>query len=547
MKLLLICTFLLLTIKINAQEFEDTLINKLNTQIEQYVEGISPGMAVGIVKDGKIVYEKYIGYSNLEHKILINEETRFNIASNAKQYTALCIIKLVEQGRLKMSDDIRSYLPNLYKNTDYEITISNLLTHTSGIRDIYDLWALKGQTWWKLFIDNGDAIELLESQRDLNFSPGTEYLYSNSNYILLSELIATINEQSFSEVAQSLFTELGMHNTNFLSNYMTVIPNKARPYGNWNGWREYPSITETHGDGALFTTMIDQLKWEKIIQLNNGAHLTKEIISESQSRISLDITENYGYGLKFGKYKDLSYTYHDGNTGAYNASFIRMADKALSIVIMSNNGSVPTNYLAQQILDIIYDLKDNKTIVYPALPDKIEKLREVKSILGNYEDNDGSVISITEKEGVFYREIYQREPLKLIKEKDGLFHYENNKDLKMNFTNINKSDQKLTIYLSSQKPNTFNLRPKLNLDKIEINGTFFNDETNTEMVIEHITGNSYAITKNGRERKAKLVLNDYLRMMNSYEIKVIRDQNNKVTGLNVKNGRIKNVIFNKIR
>ena len=543
----LLALFLVFTINLFSQskrEFHSEAITKI---LYQHSSDDSPGMAVGIVKNGNIVYEYYLGYANLEHKIEIDKDTRFNIASNAKQFTALCILKLIEQGKINLKDDFRKYLPDLYKNVQDKITVSNLLTHTSGIRDVYDLWALKGKSWWKLFIDNDDAIDLLKSQTALNFKPGTEYLYSNSNYILLAEIVKKVTDQGFSEFAKTMFEELEMPSTNFLTNYMAVVPNKARPYGNWNGWREYPSITETHGDGALFTTLKDQLKWEQIIQRNDGKYFSKKLIDESQSQVENSIEKGYGYGLMFDNYMGLNYTYHDGSTGAYNATFLRFPTKKMSVVIMSNSGSVPTNYLAWQIADLVLDLENDNT-VYPGNPDKIEKLKSIQDVLGNYKNDDGTIVRITEKDGSIYREIYQREPVKLISEKGGLFQYETIQDLKMNFTNIGKPKQKFTLYLSSQKPSTYYKLSNLNLnnfDKNELNGSFYNDETDTKIVIKFIDNNTYSITKNGRERKAELILEDYLRM-NSYEIKIIRDKEDHVIGLNVKNGRIKNVIFNRI-
>lgn len=118
----------------------------------------------------------------------------------------------------------------------------------------------------------------------------------------------------------------------------------------------------------------------------------------------------------------------------------------------------------------------------------------------------------------------------------------------MNFLNIDKRQQNLTIYLSSQKPNIYHKLPAENLDdsyKTSINGRYFNKETDTEIVIEYVEKDSYNIIKNGRKRDGKLVLKDYLRMMSSYEIKVVRDEKGNVKGLNVKNGRIKNVMFDK--
>lgn len=543
----LLALFLLFAITLfsqSKQEFDSEAITKI---LYQHSSDASPGIAVGIVKDGNIAYEYYLGYANLEHEIEIDKDTRFNIASNAKQFTALCILKLIEQEKINLEDDFRKYLPDLYKNVQDKITVSNLLTHTSGIRDVYDLWALKGKSWWKLFIDNGDAIELLQFQKDLNFKPGTEYLYSNSNYILLAEIVKKVTDRDFSEFAKTMFEELEMPGTNFLTNYMTVVPNKARPYGNWNGWREYPSITEIHGDGALFTTLKDQLKWEQIIQRNNGKYFSKRLINESQSQIENSIASGYGYGLMFDNYMGLKYTCHDGSTGAYHATFLRFPTKKTAIVVMSNSGSVPANYLAWQIADLVLDLENDNT-VYPGNPDKIEKLKSIQDVLGNYKNDDGTIVRITEKDGSIYREIYQREPVKLISERGGLFQYETIRDLKMNFTNIGKPEQKFTLYLSSQKPGTYYKLSNLNLnnfDKNELNGSFYNDETDTKIVIKFIDNTTYSITKNGRERKAELILEDYLRM-NSYKIKIIRDKEDHVIGLNVKNGRIKNVIFNRI-
>lgn len=546
MKQILAIIIFLFTINAQSQDFATEYNDKLDTQIEKYVEGISPGMAVGIVKNSEIVYQKYIGYSNLENQTEINENTSFNIASNAKQFTALCILKLIEQGKLKLEDDIRKYLPDFYKNIEHEITISNLLTHTSGIRDYCDLIALQGKTWWKLFIDNDDAIELLKSQTDLNFQPGTEHLYSNSNYILLTEIIKKITGQSFSTYAKSIFTELEMPNTGFLTNYMAIIPNKARPYSNWGSWREYPSITEVHGDGALFTTLIDQLKWEQIVQNNDGRNISKHIIETSQIPIAMD----NGYGLMFDSYKGLKYAYHNGNTGAYNATFLRFPNEKLAIVVMSNNGNVPTNYLAKQLVDIVLKLEDGETepSVYPANPDQVEKLQDLQRITGIYKNEDGTIIRITEKDGSIFRNIYQRDPVKLINEKEGLFYYETIQDLKINFENIGKEDQQFTLYMSSQKPSTYSKISNIDMNdfnKVELNGRYFNDETDTEIIINHKEGNSYSLTKNGRERDAELVSPDYLRMMDVYKIKIVRDEQNEIVGLNIDRGRIKNVIFKK--
>ena len=536
----------LCALNLQSQILEDLQRKHLDTIIEEYVNGFDPGIAVGIVENNQVTYEKYTGYSNLENKTKIDQSTRFNIASNAKQFTALCILKLIEEDKIKLNDDVRKYLPEFYKNINEKITISNLLNHSSGIRDVYDLWSLKGQTWWKLFIGNSDAINLIKSQTDLNFTPGEQFLYSNSNYLLLAEIIEVVSGKAFEDFAQQIFTTLKMNNTSFLSNYMEIIPNKARPYGNWNGWKEYPSISEIHGDGGLFSTLKDQLNWEKIVHSNDGMILSKDLITQSQNIIKDSNIKEYGYGLMFGDYKSIPYSYHDGNTGAYNATFLRFPAKNVSIVVISNNSNVPTNYLAKQLTDIVFNL-DDVVSEYPSGPKNVEELVNLQDITGSYETDGETIIKIIEKDSALYREIYQRDPVKLVNEKGGLFHYENNEALKINFSKNKNGQQIFTIYLSSQEPNVGLRVPGFIIDEsymAALNGRYYNQETDTEIVIEYKGNTTFSIERNGRSRDGEMILKDYLRI-NSYEININRDEKGAIIGLLVDNERIKNVVFNK--
>ncbi|GAB5399894.1 MAG: hypothetical protein Aureis2KO_14790 [Aureisphaera sp.] len=538
---------LITTLSVNSQELDEGKRIRLTQAVEQNVNGISPGLAVGIVVNGDIVYEEYRGYSNLENRTEINKSTRFNIASNAKQYTALCILQLAENDSLTLSDDIRKYLPELYNDIDETITISQLISHTSGIRDVHYLWSLKGQTWWKLFVGNDDAIELITNQTDLNFKPGTEYLYSNSNYILLAEIVERVSGKNFGEYALGFFEAQQMKETAFLTNNMAVVPNRARPYGNWNGWIEYPYITEIHGDGGLFTTLRDQLQWEKIVQDNDGDNISTTILSASQARIPGVSTTEYGHGLMFAVYKGLEYSYHDGSTGAYSATFLRFPKEKTSIVVVSNSGKVSSNSLAKQLADITLNLNEEMR-EYPAGPEEIQKLASLESITGNYLTQDNTLIKIVEKEGALYREIYQRDPVRLIQEDEGLFYYETFEDLKMNFTKDENGNASFTIYLSSQPPNTGTKLPDFTGDTTHdsnFDGSYYNDETDTRVSIKHVEDTFYSITKDGKELAAELLLKDVLRM-DSYEIKFRRNKKGRVDGLLVENGRIKNVFFRKI-
>ena len=168
----------------SSPEFDPAEITKI---LYDYIDEEDPGLAVGIVKDGEIIYEEYLGYANLEHQIKVDERTRFNIASTAKQYTALMVLELSLAGQLSLEDDIRKYLPQLYPEVKEAIRIRQLINHTSGIRDYVFILEMMNQPWWRqIGMDNDDVIELLEKQNTLAATPGTRYIYSNSGYTVLT-------------------------------------------------------------------------------------------------------------------------------------------------------------------------------------------------------------------------------------------------------------------------------------------------------------------------------------------------------------------------
>ena len=198
-------------------------LKRLDSIATQDVPKGAPGIATGIVSNGKIVYERVAGYANLVDSTLITRNTRFNKASNGKQFTALAILVLVDEKKISLTDDIRKYLPTIYTKLNSEITIENLLNHTSGIRDVYDLWSLMGLTWWKHTFSNKDVLELVEKQQELNFNPGSKYSYSNTNYILLTVIIEKVTGISFVAYTNDLFKKLNMPNTSFEDNYKKVV------------------------------------------------------------------------------------------------------------------------------------------------------------------------------------------------------------------------------------------------------------------------------------------------------------------------------------
>ncbi len=531
---------------VSGKRPDDPQVARLEKWIETRTEGLAPGVAVGIVRDGKVIYEKYAGHAHLEHRVKVGPLSRFNIASNAKQFTALTVLKLKREGRLDLDDDIRKYLPELFPRQDRVVTIANLLDQSSGIRDVYDLWALQGKTWWENFLDNGDALELLTAQRELNFAPGSRSMYSNSNYLLLAEIVRRVTGRRFSEYAVSLFERLGMNHTSFATNFMAVLPDRARPYGDWDGWKEYPTITNLHGDGALYTTMADQLVWERIVQTRSANGLDAELIEASQGLVPGSRVEEYGFGLSFGTYKGLAYSYHEGNTGAYNATFLRFPSERLAVVAMSNNGSISTYALARRYAEAVLGRAQWTDTVHPSRPDTVGSKPKVEEVVGAYQADGDTLIRITTRRRVLFCDILEEQPLvRLYHEEGDIYRYKTDRDRKIVFSVDEQGERIVTLYHPSEEPR---VGARLSAEPIgegyatSISGRYWNDETGTEILVRHREGADYEIIRNGRKRAGALVVKDLLRER-SYALRVTRDDEGRVVGLRVDHGRIRNVYF----
>ncbi len=519
---------------------------EINSLVDKQIKGLQPGLAVGIVKNGEVIYERYAGYSNLEHQIPADSDARFNIASNAKQYTAFMILYLEELGKLKITDDFRKYLPEFLPEIKSPITIGHLLNHTSGIRDFYDLLSLQGDPWWKkVGFDNKDAMEILKKQRDLNFTPGSDYLYSNSNYILLTEVVNTVLEQSFPDAMATLFDSVGMTNTRFQTNYMAVIPNKALPYSDWGDgvWKLYPMITNLHGDGFLFTTLGDQLNWEKEIHNLKTDKLSNEVLSSSQKPIANSNIDEYGFGLEFGEYKGEAVTFHTGSTGSYSAYVIRVPSRSTSVVVMTNNGSVWCEGLAKEILDEIIDF--DQLQAYPVMPDRIVNKPLLSELTGDYLLGDGTLVKLYMQDGKLFRSIYNRNPIEIIHEKGNVFRYATIENLKMVFVKNDKDTYDFSLYL----PNTPARRaPRLSTEnpaqsgKSELDGTYVNNEVEVEFKLKYREGSTYEIVMEGRTFEAEQLRNNWIQM-GDYKLNIERDTYGEITALLLDQNRLRNVRF----
>ncbi|MEJ2618545.1 MAG: serine hydrolase, partial [Ignavibacteriaceae bacterium] len=221
------------------------------------------GIAAAVVDSGKVVYKNWFGMADLEDKVPVKPSTRLNICSIGKQFTAYAIALLEQQGKLSINDEIHKYLPKIYK-FNHKITISDLLNHSSGLREIADLLELTGKRSGGPF-SKEDVFNLIYSQRELNFTPGTEYMYCNTSYILLAEIIKRITGESYINwITENIFKPLGMNKTFIFYNKDSLNNDVAESYtlGNDGDYHKEELYNCWYvGAGNIFSTVEDMSKW----------------------------------------------------------------------------------------------------------------------------------------------------------------------------------------------------------------------------------------------------------------------------------------------
>ena len=230
---------------------------RIDSLLAPWAGGASPGCVVTIVQGGEIVYEQAAGLADLERGIPLSPASAFDIGSLAKQFTAMCIALLAEQGALSLDDDVRQYVPEM-PVYDAPVTLRHLLHHTSGLRDHIELLALGGLRY-AAPSSPAEALALIARQRGLNHTPGDEFIYNNSGYVLLALIAERASGVPFPELAGHLvFSPLGMVDSRFRDGSAEDLRGLAISYEEEDdGFRPSAGGINLVGDGALVTTARD--------------------------------------------------------------------------------------------------------------------------------------------------------------------------------------------------------------------------------------------------------------------------------------------------
>ena len=331
-----------------------TIEHKVDEIFAAYNNPDSPGCAFGVVRDGDFVYKGGFGMGSIELQSPLSPESVFYMGSVSKQFTAASVVLAAEQGYLTLDDDIRKWIPEIpfYGHT---ITLRQMLHHTSGLRDEIGLLSLAGKHIEDIHT-TPEIIDLIARQKKLNFNPGDEYQYSNSNYVLLAEVVHRATVMRFSQFAdENIFKKLGMAHTRFYDDRTLVLPGRVPAYSprEGGGFRvDWSTNFDKVGDGGLTSSVDDLLLWDRNFYRNKLGKGT--LLRELQTRGVLNNgkTINYALGLQLTEYRGLPVVEHGGALFGYRTELLRFPKQNFSVICLCNLATSDPGTKAHQIADI---------------------------------------------------------------------------------------------------------------------------------------------------------------------------------------------------
>jgi CubicO group peptidase (beta-lactamase class C family) len=372
------------------------LSEEIDSLLKANIGSAGPGGVVTVLKDGNPVVTCTYGMANVEDSTKITANTVFDVASMAKQFTAFATLLLVSDGKISLNTDVHKYIPEL---PDYgtPVTLNHLIHQTSGLRDYSQLFDLTDNYGDVSVLTQPAVFQMIIRQQHLNFVPGSEFLYSNSNYYLLSVIIARVSGQSFENFMQSrIFRPLGMTHTGFRSDPSIPIPRRAQGY-DISGDNK-PSLSTSYsdipGDGNLYTTIGDLAKWDNnFVVAGVGG---RETIDKMTTDFVLANGEpaGYGFGLFLGRrYNGLNVIEHDGKERGFVSEILRFPTRGIDVILICNQSNIAVSGLSRKIADLF--LATGQTSAAAAASKKGQMVppseQELSSYGGVYLNSEGYV------------------------------------------------------------------------------------------------------------------------------------------------------------
>lgn len=313
----------------------------------------TPGCAIGVGVSGKTVLEKAYGMADLEHDTVNTPESVFEAGSVSKQFTAAAVLLLAREGKLSLDDPVRKYIPEL---PDYgaPLLVRHMLNHTSGLRDWGSIEAIAGWPRTTRVYTHAHVLDIVSRQKALNFTPGTQYSYSNTGYNLAVIIVERVSGRGFAEFTKErIFTPLGMTHTSWRDDFRRVVKHRAIAYRAVpGGYAQEMPFENVHGNGGLLTTVGDLLRWNENFEqpkVGDAAFVRRQ---QEPGSFNDGRTGSYALGLVVANYKGVREVGHSGATAGYRAHLSRYPDQRVSVAVLCNAGSANAPQYAHAASDL---------------------------------------------------------------------------------------------------------------------------------------------------------------------------------------------------
>lgn len=519
-------------------------------------EGV-PGGVVGVIKRGEVAFSKAYGLANLSHGIPYEVNTPTNIGSVSKQFTAMAILLLEQQGKLSLDDDVRKHIPEL-PDLGQLVTIKNMLNHTNGFREVYNLIPMTG---WKGedMLRRQEIIELLKRQEELQAAPGEEYNYNNSAFILCAEIVERISGQSFPEfMEENVFAPLGMNSSVVRANPSVIIPGASQGYvSDSTGYHEAGDLYAAYGAGGIYTTVEDFSKW--MGNFNRPVIGGEEVVSRLVTVDTLNNgdTMTYALGIGVSEFRGLEYYSHGGADIAHRAYLIYFPEIDAGVVAMSNNASFNSTGIAFEMAELYFsemldpeeeeeeetgEETDSTTIT---VPEELLQAYAGKYLLTqmgvtlNYEVVDGRLkMSMEGQPDVFLDPISESE-----------FTYEG---VEATVEFVRNEAGEVTMAVHSQGGQKFELERAAPYDPTteelqELTGKYFSRELETFYTLELRDTTLTLLIRNTEEIELSAMKKDTYKGDIYFigEVVFQRDERGQLSGFTASNGRTRGILFEK--
>ncbi|OFW03294.1 MAG: hypothetical protein A3H96_19540 [Acidobacteria bacterium RIFCSPLOWO2_02_FULL_67_36] len=328
----------------------------LETKVDQVFarwNGQTPGCAVGVGVGGQGVLQKAYGMADLEHDAPNTPDTIFEAGSVSKQFTAAALLLLVREGKLSLDDPVRKHIPEL---PDYgsPLLVRHMLNHMSGLRDWGSVEAIAGWPRTTRVYTHAHVLDIVSRQKALNFTPGTQYSYSNSGYNLAAIMVSRLSGKSFAEFCQErLFKPLGMTHTSWRDDFTRIVKHRAIAYrSDASGYSQAMPFENVHGNGGLLTTVGDLLLWNENFEspkVGDAAFVARQ---QEPGKFNDGKPGSYALGLMVGQYKGVREVGHSGSTAGYRAHLVRYPDRRVSVAVLCNVSSGAATQYARAVADL---------------------------------------------------------------------------------------------------------------------------------------------------------------------------------------------------